>query len=468
MITKKIIIETYIKQDQKTSFNDIINEIINSNFDNKVIDKQKVIKFIYDFNIRWKNSKRTLEKFLCKNKTWLNTEINVMKNKYITEKNSESSNISASKISITKIKKNSTKKLISAAVKQLKKEGKTEVAKIISLACKNNCDNAPDILKKIENNNENACVFTTREALTTIIDLDLSVTKYKILRKKHKNKNNNIYPPYYKVQEEKMKCYPDSISISETCISVPLQELANHTAKRLLLNQVNAIETYREKHNLTSELSAILIFKCGFDGSTNHSIFNFKTKNSDENSEGSLISTFICPIRLFIKDNNENNTILWNNKYPNSPKFCRPLKLIQKKETKENLQIIYSEIQKEITNLSVFRDSKINVKFENVMTMLDGKAIKAIMNDSSPSVCKICIPSTPPIQMNKLNEINKKKVNKNYLDFGLSPLHLWINSLDCMLHISYRMKLKTWAVRGEINKKNNVTRKKKNSTRIKK
>ena len=55
MITKKIIIETYIKQDQKTSFNDIINEIINSNFDNKVIDKQKVIKFIYDFNIRWKN-----------------------------------------------------------------------------------------------------------------------------------------------------------------------------------------------------------------------------------------------------------------------------------------------------------------------------------------------------------------------------------------------------------------------------
>ena len=184
------------------------------------------------------------------------------------------------------------------------------------------------------------------------------MTKYKILRKKHKNKNNNIYPPYYKVQEEKMKCYPDSISISEKCISVPLQELANHTAKRLLLNQVNAIETYREKHNLTSELSAILIFKCGFGGSPNHSIFNFKTKNSDENSEGSLISTFICPIRLFIKDNNNNNTIIWNNKYPNSPKFCRPLKFIQKKETKENLQIIYSEIQKEITNLSVFMDIK--------------------------------------------------------------------------------------------------------------
>ena len=36
----------------------------------------------------------------------------------------------------------------------------------------------------------------------------------------------------------------------------------------------------------------------------------------------------------------------------------------------------------------------ITVTLQNLVTMLDGKAIKAIMDDNSPSVCKICIPKT--------------------------------------------------------------------------
>ena len=43
------------------------------------------------------------------------------------------------------------------------------------------------------------------------------------------------------------------------------------------------------------------------------------------------------------------------------------------------------------------------ISFKNLITMLDGKAIKAIMDDNSPSVCKICIPQTRPKQMNKIN-----------------------------------------------------------------
>ena len=94
----------------------------------------------------------------------------------------------------------------------------------------------------------------------------------------------------------------------------------------------------------------------------------------------------------------------------------------------------------------------VTISFKNLITMLDGKAIKAIMEDNSPSVCKICIPQTRPKEMNKIDLINNKKININNLEFGISPLHLWINTLDCMLHIAYRMKLKCWAVRGEDNK----------------
>ena len=66
----------------------------------------------------------------------------------------------------------------------------------------------------------------------------------------------------------------------------------------------------------------------------------------------------------------------------------------------------------------------ITVTFQNLASMLDGKAIKAIMDDNSPSVCKICIPKTTPREMNQLNIIKNKNVNNSYLDFGMSPLHL--------------------------------------------
>ena len=126
---------------------------------------------------------------------------------------------------------------------------------------------------------------------------------------------------------------------------------------------------------------------------------------------------------------------------------------MHKAETKENLKSLHDDIKTEINSLQTLKIANINIKFETLLTMLDGKAIKAIMGDSSPSVCKICIPSTTPKQMNKLDIIINKKINENYLEFGLSPLHLWINTLECMLHISYRMKLKCWSVRGETNKK---------------
>ena len=94
----------------------------------------------------------------------------------------------------------------------------------------------------------------------------------------------------------------------------------------------------------------------------------------------------------------------------------------------------------------------VTISFKNLITMLDGKAIKAIMEDNSPSVCKICIPQTRPKEMNKIDLINNKKINITYFEFGISLLNLWINTFDCMLHVAYRMKLKCWTVRGEDNK----------------
>ena len=219
--------------------------------------------------------------------------------------------------------------------------------------------------------------------------------------------------------KKKKKCYPEIINSSELGVSVPLQELLNHTAKRVLLYLDNVINSFKKQYNNNNdEMNTVFLFKYVFDGSSNHNLHNIKTEKKID--EGNMIPVFFCPIKLFIE---QDGSILWNNKSPNSPKFCRPLKLMHKAETKENLKSLHDDIKTEINSLQTLKIANINKKFQTLLTMLDGKAIKAIMGDSSPSVCKICIPSTT------------------------------LNTLECMLHISYPMKLKCWSVRGETNKK---------------
>ena len=115
----------------------------------------------------------------------------------------------------------------------------------------------------------------------------------------------------------------------------------------MISNLSNTINSYKEKTNNNEEIKAILLFKCGFDGSSNHSIYNINVK--EQMDEGNIIAVFICPLKLYIIND---GTILWNNNSPNSPKFCRPLRLWHKNETKENLKLLYEDLKMEITTIN--------------------------------------------------------------------------------------------------------------------
>lgn len=82
--------------------------------------------------------------------------------------------------------------------------------------------------------------------------------------------------------------------------------------------------------------------------------------------------------------------------------------------------------------------------------MVDGKVCNALSNYSSTQTCYICGARTT--EMNNASSISKKKVNDKMLEFGLSPLHSWIRFMECLLHIAYRLEIKTWQVRSLENK----------------
>ena len=49
--------------------------------------------------------------------------------------------------------------------------------------------------------------------------------------------------------------------------------------------------------------------------------------------------------------------------------------------------------------------------------------------------------------MNDPIKLASLKPNESMYEYGLSTLHAWIRSFECMLHISYRLEIKKWQVR---------------------
>lgn len=52
-----------------------------------------------------------------------------------------------------------------------------------------------------------------------------------------------------------------------------------------------------------------------------------------------------------------------------------------------------------------------------------------------------------PKEMNDLDKCLKKEGNKEYFEFGLSPLHAKIRFFEYFLHLSYKSVIKIWQAR---------------------
>jgi len=130
-------------------------------------------------------------------------------------------------------------------------------------------------------------VNSDEEAISLLVEAQLSKEQYNTIRLQAKTKGCNIYPSYNKVRAAKECCYPDLIIVTEDECEVKLQHLLDHTAKRLLLAQqevVTAAVPAEETSNL------VLVSKCGCDGSTGNS--QYDQKRSAESFNDADISEF--------------------------------------------------------------------------------------------------------------------------------------------------------------------------------
>lgn len=263
-----------------------------------------------------------------------------------------------------------------------------------------------------------------------------------------KQLNADIYPSYHNILTAKKRCYPKNVLVTQDCAEVKLQDLLDHTAVRLIQVQEPVLSMTEEKHLK----SLMLLSKWGFDGSSGQSQYKQRTEQEDF-SDSDIFFTSLVPLQLYFIDEKSEKVVLWQNPKPSSTLFCRPIKFQFKKETKDLVKEEASNIDTQIKDL---RKTSCNIKGKQaqvthqlILTMVDGKVCNAMTSTSSQN-CYVC--GATPKMMNQLDALAAKPTDSSTFQFGLSSLHAWIRFFECLLHISYRLEVKQWQVRGNKNK----------------
>lgn len=124
--------------------------------------------------------------------------------------------------------------------------------------------------------------------------------------------------------------------------------------------------------------------------------------------------------------------MIWKNPHPSSYQWCRPIKVLYKKETKELVCQEIDDIKMQIAKLKPGSINGISVMYEMYLTMLDGKSINSLTGYGTQT-CYIC--GATPTQMNNLEKVKQREVTEANFSYGMTPLHLWIRFLECVLQI---------------------------------
>ncbi len=183
---------------------------------------------------------------------------------------------------------------------------------------------------------------TPEEALGHILNNRLTKEQYLSMKTASALSSANIWPNYNKILKAKAQCQPDGIVINELNASVPIQNLLDHTTRRILLTDANVVEKMKEladKNKCNLELQ--LYFKFFFNGCGSFHSNMQKDTTSKVPDASTLVSSHLVPLQAVVLG----ELIIHNNPIPNNANACRPIRLSYEKESQDNIRTEASRLQ---------------------------------------------------------------------------------------------------------------------------
>jgi hypothetical protein len=167
---------------------------------------------------------------------------------------------------------------------------------------------ASEVLKNL--NKQTPRMISSETAVALIATCSLSQKDYQTIRNVSKAHGADIFPPYRKTLASKKECYPANAKFCETAAEQPLQDLVDHTAKRILdidsvkESIVGSIEpdNCNQLSNGVLSMDIVLKSKWGFDGATGQSIYK-QSFSCNDSSDACLYSVMFVPLDLKINRN---------------------------------------------------------------------------------------------------------------------------------------------------------------------
>lgn len=274
-------------------------------------------------------------------------------------------------------------------------------------------------------------LLTPGQALSMLIEAKLSRDQYDTIRR---YVTEDVLPSYKAVQKEKIKCYPENLTVNEVTAEVSMQSLLNHTVERISSSQ-------KDVFNNSSCSEITLYSKVGFDGSSGHSEYHQRFANTTDADDKFVFITCLVPLKLSSTSN-----VFWKNPCPSSPRYCRPIKITFEKETGTLINRENASIQLQLNELVptkvIIENREYIVKHQLILSMVDGKLCNSLSGVRSAQRCYLCQATSK--EFNNIEKMVSLPISHEYLTFGISVLHEWIRMFECLLHVAYKLPVKEW------------------------
>lgn len=260
------------------------------------------------------------------------------------------------------------------------------------------------------------------KALAMILDCNLSKREYLSIRAYNKKRgtSNLNYPQYEDIVKAKKRCYP-IYTVSESGCIADFDSLINHTTQRLF-------KTINEDPTL---VKAKIVWKYGLDGLGTFYRYHQKPSmqiNDELAYSRSMVIVAFCP--LYVEEIGTGRMI-WENPKCSSPKFCRMAEFFYEKETSAYTKQRADYYRHRIDHfISLFP----TIEHDFKCTMLDGKAVNAILEVKSSHRCATCGNKSSDLCDLELREY----YNEDSMQYGIPVLHSLINSMVSLLNLAYK------------------------------